>query len=210
MGLCASQARLLMLTARKSDLEFRRMQITNAKQLLAMEQEDIATEYSEKISNMHFVDINNGEGLDAQMLETLFTANGAHFAVQGNVNLSSIYGPNVNSVHDLTTSQLFDAIQNNYVALEGYYLDENGNQTNKYGIISLSSNTSIKERRYEEDDAEAEARYTEQMAKVKRKEQALDLEAQQIETQHSAVSTEIEAVQNLVKKNSETSFKYFS
>ena len=41
-------------------------------------------------------------------------------------------------------------------------------------------------------------------------EQKLDMEATQIETQYTAVTTEIESVQGLVKKESESSFKYFA
>ena len=42
MGLAASQARLLLLTARKSDLEYRAQQITNAEMILAMQTETVA------------------------------------------------------------------------------------------------------------------------------------------------------------------------
>ena len=51
MGFAASQARLLLLTARKSDLEFRAQQITNAEMRLAMQTEEVAREYSNKLSN---------------------------------------------------------------------------------------------------------------------------------------------------------------
>ena len=51
MGLAASQARLLLLTARKSDLEYRAQQITNSLMILAQQTEQVAREYSIKISN---------------------------------------------------------------------------------------------------------------------------------------------------------------
>ena len=51
MGLASSQARLLLLTARKSDLEFRAQQITNSEMILAMQTEEVAREYSLKLSN---------------------------------------------------------------------------------------------------------------------------------------------------------------
>lgn len=51
MGFAASQARLLLLTARKSDLEFRAQQITNSEMILAMQTEDIARVYAMKIGN---------------------------------------------------------------------------------------------------------------------------------------------------------------
>ena len=51
MGLAASQARLLLLTARKSDLEYRAQSITNTEMVLAMQTEAVARKYSEAISN---------------------------------------------------------------------------------------------------------------------------------------------------------------
>lgn|SRR5574344_620069 len=51
MGLAASQARLLLLTARKSDLEYRAQRITNTLMILAMQTESVAREYSIKVSN---------------------------------------------------------------------------------------------------------------------------------------------------------------
>ena len=51
MGMSASQARLLLLTARKSDLEYRAQQITNAEMILAMQTETVAREYSIKIND---------------------------------------------------------------------------------------------------------------------------------------------------------------
>ncbi|MBR2386955.1 hypothetical protein IKA92_06645, partial [bacterium] len=110
------------------------------------------------------------------------------------------YGAGVNNKNDLTPAQVYDAIEMGYLVLE----DASGN------VVSLSTDTKIKERSYEADDAESEARYTAEMARIKRKETQLDIEAQQIETQYSAVTTEIESVQGLVKKNAEKGFKYFS
>lgn len=57
MGLAASQARLLVLTARKSDLEFRAQNITNRKLLLSAQTEQIAMDYSRALSNkqMRFI-----------------------------------------------------------------------------------------------------------------------------------------------------------
>lgn len=51
MGLAASQARLLLLTARKSDLEYRAQCITNTEMVLAMQTEAVARKYSDAISN---------------------------------------------------------------------------------------------------------------------------------------------------------------
>ena len=58
MGLAASQARLLLLTSRKSDLEYRAQQITNSIMILAQQTEQVAREYSIKISNQKLTEIN--------------------------------------------------------------------------------------------------------------------------------------------------------
>ena len=51
MGLAASQARLLLLTARRSDLEYRAQMISQRKIALAMETEQIANEYTRALNN---------------------------------------------------------------------------------------------------------------------------------------------------------------
>lgn len=50
MGLASSQARLLLLTARKSDLEYRSQMISQRKIMLAMETEQLATDYTRALS----------------------------------------------------------------------------------------------------------------------------------------------------------------
>lgn len=63
MGLSASQARFLQLTARRSNLEYQAQQISQERLRLSSNLEEAATEYQEKISNytMQF-SFNNGEG----------------------------------------------------------------------------------------------------------------------------------------------------
>ena len=51
MGLAASQARLLLLTAKNDALELQAQKIENERLILAQEQETIAQEYTEKTSN---------------------------------------------------------------------------------------------------------------------------------------------------------------
>lgn len=51
MGLAASQARFLLLTARKSDLEYRSQMISHRKLLLATQTQELAIKYSKALSN---------------------------------------------------------------------------------------------------------------------------------------------------------------
>ena len=51
MGLSASQGRMLLLTARKSDLEYRAQQISQKRLVLAQQLEEIAVDYENATSN---------------------------------------------------------------------------------------------------------------------------------------------------------------
>ena len=51
MGLAASQGRLLLLTARKSDLEFRAQEISQRRLTLATELESVSSEYARRTAN---------------------------------------------------------------------------------------------------------------------------------------------------------------
>ena len=51
MGLSASQGRMLLLTARKNDLEFRAQQISQRRLVLSSQLEQISTDYEEAMSN---------------------------------------------------------------------------------------------------------------------------------------------------------------
>ena len=51
MGLSASQGRMLLLTARKSDLEYRAQQISQKRLVLAQQLEEIAVDYEDATSN---------------------------------------------------------------------------------------------------------------------------------------------------------------
>jgi len=51
MGLAASQGRLLLLTAKRSDLEFRAQQISQKRLVLAQQLEDISRDYEDATSN---------------------------------------------------------------------------------------------------------------------------------------------------------------
>lgn len=51
MGLAASQGRLLLLTARKSDLEYRAQEISQRRLILATELETVSSKYARATAN---------------------------------------------------------------------------------------------------------------------------------------------------------------
>ncbi len=71
MGLSASQARQLLLTAKRNDLEFRAQQISQQRLILSSQLEEIATEYETATSNrqMQIQLYSNGNAQDASALK---------------------------------------------------------------------------------------------------------------------------------------------
>lgn len=75
MGLAASQARLLVLTARKSDLEFRAQNITNRKLLLSTQTEQLAMNYTRALSNRQLRFVFDYNSNDLQDINESFSIN---------------------------------------------------------------------------------------------------------------------------------------
>lgn len=68
MGMSASQARMLTITARLSDLELSAQAISNSKIRLSVKSEDVAKAYSEALNNKKLVYQNTTEKVTAQSL----------------------------------------------------------------------------------------------------------------------------------------------
>lgn len=95
MGLAASQARALLLVARKSDLEYRSQCLTQRKMVLAQQTEQLAKEYSTKISNrkLRFVYNLNGEDGRTQTEDLTYYSLGAeNQKFVGTYRLVNAYG----------------------------------------------------------------------------------------------------------------------
>ena len=82
MGLAASQARLLLLTARKSDLEYRAQMICQRKVMLAMQTEELAMDQTKALSNRALFFTYNASTNEKGTKEELLTYDG--FTALGN------------------------------------------------------------------------------------------------------------------------------
>ena len=87
MGLAASQARALLIVARKSDIEYRMQCLTQRKMVLAMQTEQIARNYSNKISNrkLKFVYNLNGSSGETQSEDL------SYYSLMNNANFVDSY-----------------------------------------------------------------------------------------------------------------------
>ena len=229
MGMAASQARLLTLTARKSDLEFRAQQITNSEMILAMQTEVAAKEYSNAMSNTKYqvntytsdsdkqsvwadmtaeqlfgvmgygMRSDNGEKITLQNYEELL-ANGDSMAQK--IKQSGMVVKDENGANAWTKSPSVTKFF--LTTVGGGLLNADGADT------SLSGDENITTTYDTSDDAAAQAKYDQKMARIEVKEKQLQIDLEQIKNQQKACDTEIDSIQKIIDKNIERTFKVFS
>lgn len=229
MGMAASQARLLTLTARKSDLEFRAQQITNSEMILAMQTEVAAKEYSNAMSNTKYqvntytsdsdkqsvwadmtaeqlfgvmgygMRSDNGEKITLQNYEELL-ANGDSMAQKLQNAMMVVPGDN----GELQWTKSPNVTKFFLTTVGGGLLNADGADT------SLSGDENITTTYDTSDDAAAQAKYDQKMARIEVKEKQLQIDLEQIKNQQKACDTEIDSIQKIIDKNIERTFKVFS
>lgn len=93
-----------------------------------------------------------------------------------------------------------------------YTYDNKGgsNGTGDFTNVSWTSgDSSLQEKADTADTAKAEAAYEAKMADIHSKDNKFDLQLKQIDTEHTAIQTEIDSVKKVIDKNIQTSFKIF-
>jgi hypothetical protein len=201
MGLSASQARLLLLTARKSDIEYRVQQINNRRMQITYQLEAIAKQYSDGIADRKLI-INKSDTTEELSLQSIQSTYG------GAVKAFNRAGGLVDNSVD--ASSLQEGLRNNtyYLALVDQngkpVLDENNNST-----FNWRTNTQISDVLNESNDEEIMANYEYQTSQIQGQDKRLELEMKNLDTQHKEVETEVDAVKKVIDKNIESSFKTF-
>ena len=191
MGMAASQARLLTLTARKSDLEFRAQQITNSEMILAMQTEVAAKEYSNAMSNTKYQVNTYTSDSDKQTVWADMTAEQL-FGVMG-------YGMRSDNGEKITLQNYEELLANG---------DSMAQKIQQSGMVVKDENITTT---YDtSDDAAAQAKYDQKMARIEVKEKQLQIDLEQIKNQQKACDTEIDSIQKIIDKNIERTFKVFS
>lgn len=97
----------------------------------------------------------------------------------------------------------------------GKYLIEKANRDSdtqeiKWRSISWDATANISDQYYTDDDDKAKAQYDRLQTQIQNQDKKLELELDSIETQRSAVTTEVESVQKVIDDNIESSFKAFA
>lgn len=275
MGMSASQARLMNLTSRLSDLELKAQQISNAKIRLSDMSEAASRDYTAALDKqtltikrfgadgtsgyaeatlnklystqpldngapqvegdmkLRYVTDNSGKVYMPPAILAYFNAatSAADFATSCGAtkpnseaykyytsmyNDANKFTPISNGVLPISSANannsewLQSQIEAGNILLKEY--DPNGgtNGTGSFENVSWSSGDStLVEKTDNTETAKAEAKYESTMAVIKSKDERFDLQLKSIDTEHTAIQTEIDSVNKVISKNIERSFKIF-
>jgi hypothetical protein len=193
MGLAASQARLLLSYARKSDLEYRVQIISQRRMLLSYTTEKLANEYGDALSNRKMIVKQGDNEVDLTVGQLML------------LNLKPKFRADGSDVPENLDSKLLQQAMRDGTIYLNYIVVPQGETADKQ--VDWRTCSSIIDTLDSGDDERASAIWEAETSKVQQQDKRLELESKNYETQHKAVETEIDAIQKVIDKNIEKSFK---
>ncbi|MBR5303817.1 MAG: hypothetical protein IKU37_03215 [Candidatus Gastranaerophilales bacterium] len=104
---------------------------------------------------------------------------------------------------------LQDCLRNGKYLIQKGSVDQNNDLGYRWSNVSWDATVNISDSYYTADDDAAKAKYDRLQNQIQAQDKKLELELDNIETQRSAVTTEIESVENVIKENIESTFNTF-
>ncbi len=222
MGMSASQARYLCLTARKNNVEFQIQQITQQKLGLTAQLDAEAALWSDGMNVQHLYYSADGTGSASSDLPRLsYSIVTGHEAGQLGLRVRDSYGrevvpelpdvlPEGKTPADYVIEPYCyqaDYFENNLKTgnwvIQSY--DENGNPVDK----SLEGCSFIYRGIDAGDYAIANAEYEETVERLQRIDKKYDMLIQQLSTEQKAIEAEMDSIKKVIDKNIEETFKAF-
>ena len=221
MGLSASQARLLNLTARMHDIEYKAQNLEAQKLQMANESTQVYKEYEnalnkQKVQLKHIGADGSAEYRDATLNEilaagyeiTIQTGNGQwktySEATAGNIETDT--GIAADALDKIET--LRNMVEAGFIVFRKPGRDADGNQT--FTEVNIATDTSLQEVQDETELKKAEAKYEADMRKIDAKDKKFDTDLAALEQERNAIKTEIDTLKTVAKDNVDRTFKLFS
>lgn len=211
MGMSASQARLLSITARMNDVEYKSQQISNTKIRLSDEAEQVANDYTKALNRQKLTFTRYDQESSSNQKINLNST-----TLQQYANEYRLVDKDGNAV-DLKQMKFDEATLYEMLESGQFMLQENttkrtadGVETSGWFDTSVSSNTRLAIETDSTQLAKAEAEYNAATAKINRKEKLLDNDLKALDTEHNALKTEYDSVKSLIGDNIDKSFQLFS
>ena len=234
MGLSASQARFLNLTARMHDIEYKAQNLEAQKLQMANESTQVYQEYENALNKqkVQFKQIGtdgSANYIDASISTLLaagykikilsganwydFTATGATATnTQGNwQSPAGVTGDD--AVKTKLASLNFNSpeVLRNLVEA-GFIIFEKPDTTSETGFteVNIATDTSLQEVSDEVELKKAEAKYEADMRKINQKDKKFDTDLAAMDAERNAIKTEMDTLKTVAKENVDRTFKLFS
>ena len=224
MGMSASQARYLCLTARKNNVEFQIQQLTQQKLMLANLLDDEATLWSDGMNVQHLYYSADGSGGSAssdlpRLSYSIVTGSQADGGM--GLKVRDSYGrevvPELPDVLPEGKTPADYAVEP-YCHQADYF--ENNLKTGNWSIQSYDEQGNLVDMPLEGssfiyqgidsgDYAVANAEYERKVESLERIDKRFDTQIQQLSTEQQAIETEMDSVKKVIDKNIEETFKTF-
>lgn len=232
MGLSSSQARLLNITARMHQIEYKAQKLEAMKLQMANESEKVYDEYLDALdaTKIQVKSINPDGSLtynDITQYSDLTNKGFRLYFVTENNGVTTYNEFKENAANDtkqgtVNVAKLTSAILTNLINSGAFVLASRttaGNVTSGDGetfrqfvdeeLTSVSTNTGLREVSDETNLKKAEAKYEADMKAIDNKDRKYDTDLAALETERNALKQESETLKTVAKENVERTFKLF-
>ena len=212
MGLSASQARLLNLTARMHDIEYKAQNLEAQKLQMANESTQVYQEYENALNKQKIqfkkIGTDGSANYVNASLQTLFDA-GYNVRVQKSDGTWAECA-DLQAVKDATgiTTDSTETLRNMVEA--GFIVFEKPNSDGTFSEVNIATDTSLQEVSDETELKKAEAKYEADMRKIDAKDKKFDTDLAAMEQERNAIKTEMDTLKSVAKDNVDRTFKLFS
>ncbi len=226
MGLSASQARYLQLTARKSNVEFEAQQTTQAKMMLANEVENEAKLWNEKMNTKHLYYAKDGIAGNTDNLPRLTYQAVTSQPADGGLGMRVVDASGRMVVASLPNPLPEGKTESDYVidpkCTQADYFEEqlfncnwrmqeanlfaNGEWTD----VSVDGSAYIYQGIDDEEMAAGLADYEAKVERLQNQDKQFDMRLDQLKNEQKAIETEMDSVKKVIDKNIEETFKTFA
>ncbi len=238
MGLAASQARLLNLTARMHDIEYKAQNLEAQKLQMANDSDKVYSEYEAALNatKIQYKTIQQDGSISYEDATGTTLANqGYSFEVAYGNNKGKVYNSLAAAVTALnlpngtfsdTNEALTNFINSGFIVLVKVQNADGIKQTFTNGTtvkalqdaeatsgtheVNVATDTGLQEVSDETNLKKAEAKYEADMRKINQKDKKFDTDLAALETERNAIKTEIETLKTIAKDNVDRTYKLFS
>ncbi|MCR5266874.1 MAG: hypothetical protein K6E29_09845 [Cyanobacteria bacterium RUI128] len=218
MGLSSSQARLLNLTARMHQIEYKAARLEAMKLQMANESRRVYDEYLEALdkTKVQVKKLNSVGAATYEDISSYATLTGAGYklyqvaedgtltAVSSGTGSFTIAGQSVN-ITTFNTEVLTNLLNSGW-----FILKKTAPSTGEEYETSVAIDTGLQEVSDETLLRKAEAKYEADMRKIDMKDRKYDTDLAALDTERNAIKAEMETLKTVAKDNVERTFKLFS